>query len=61
MSLNEKEEGKKFRVSRYANDVPIFSKDKQGLNVPILISQIALLLQEKKYNIVIDRMEAIGK
>lgn len=52
---------KKFKISRYANEVPIFSKDKRGLNVPILISQIALLLQQKKYDTVIDRMEAIAK
>ncbi len=52
---------KRFRISRYANEVPIFFKDKRGLNVPILISQIMLLLQQKNYDLVIDRMEAIEK
>ena len=55
------EKMKNFRVSRYANEVPIFFKDKRGLNVPILISQIAILLEQKKFDTVIDRMEAIEK
>ena len=52
---------KSFKIARYANEVPLFSKDKRGMNVPILISQIVLLLHQKKYDIVIDRMEAISK
>jgi len=58
---NQEIKTKKFRITRYGNDVPIFFKDKRGLNVPILISQIALLLQQEKYDIVIDRMDAIAK
>lgn len=50
-----------FRLRRYLNNVPTFSKDKRGLNVPILVSQIVLLLQTKGYDELIDRFEALAK
>ncbi|PHN04789.1 hypothetical protein [Flavilitoribacter nigricans] len=50
-----------FRIQKFVNEVPTFSKDKQGLNIPILISQIFLLLQQKKYDTILDRMEAIAQ
>jgi len=52
---------KTFRVSRFINEMSTFSKDKKGLNIPILIIHILLLLQQKKYNTLIDRVEAIAK
>ena len=52
---------KKFRIGRFINEVPTFSKDKRGLNVPILIAQIVLLQQDCRYDQLIDRMEAIAK
>lgn len=54
-------DSKQFRISKFVNEVSTFSKDKRGLNVPILIVQIALLLHQKKYDTVIDKMEAIAK
>ena len=51
----------KFRIQKFLNEVPTFAKDKRGLNVPILISQIFLLLQQKKHNTILDRFEAIDK
>ncbi|MEZ5042057.1 MAG: hypothetical protein R2828_19325 [Saprospiraceae bacterium] len=50
-----------FRINKYLNEVPIFSKDKRGLNIPILISQIMLLLLQKKYDVILDKIEAIAK
>lgn len=50
-----------FRIQKFLNDVPTFSRDKRGLNVPILISHIFLLLQQKKYDTILDRLEAIAK
>ncbi len=52
---------KKFRVGKFLNEVPTFSKDKRGLNIPILIAQIVLLLQKKKYDAILNRVEAIQK
>jgi hypothetical protein len=51
----------KFRIGRFLNEVPTFSKDKRGLNVSILIVQIVLLLQDKRRYELIDRMEAIAQ
>ena len=51
----------KFRLGRFLNDTPIFSKDKRGMNIPILIVQILFMIRQKKYSLAIDRMEAIDK
>lgn len=51
----------KFRLGRFLNDTPIFSKDKRGMNIPILIIHILFMIYQKKYNRAIDRMEAIDK
>lgn len=61
IELPSKEDNKQFRISKFVNEVQTFSKDKRGLNVPILIIQIVLLLHQKKYDTVIDRMETIAK
>lgn len=53
--------GKRFRLARFLNQVPIFSKDKRGHNTNILILQIIFLLKSKKYNDIIDRVEALKK
>lgn len=52
---------KNFRIGRFLNEVPTFSKDKRGLNVPILIVQIVLLLQTGRRDELIDRVEAIAQ
>ncbi|MCB0641680.1 MAG: hypothetical protein KDC44_08570 [Phaeodactylibacter sp.] len=52
---------KKFRLGKFLNEVPIFSKDKRGLNIPILVIQILFLISRKKYDEAIDRIEAIEK
>lgn len=49
-----------FRINKFMNNMPFFSKDKRGMNVHILILQILFLLQKKKYDDVIDRVEAIN-
>ena len=56
-----KKRKRKFNLGRFLNDTPIFSKDKRGLNIPILIAQILLLIQQSKYDRVIDRFEAIER
>lgn len=50
-----------FRIQKFLNDVPTFAKDKRGLNVPILISHIFLLLQQKRHDVLLDRLDAIEK
>ena len=51
----------KFRLGRFLNNTPIFSKDKQGMNIAILIIQSIFLMRQKKYGKVIDRIDAIKK
>ncbi|RMG80319.1 MAG: hypothetical protein D6714_14840 [Bacteroidetes bacterium] len=51
---------KKFRYSRFINEVVVYSKDKRGYNITFLILQILFLLQQKKYDQVIDRTESIN-
>lgn len=50
-----------FRLNRFLNETPIYSKDKRGMNIPILIIQILLLIYKKKFHSIADKMEAIEK
>jgi tetratricopeptide (TPR) repeat protein len=49
----------KFRVSKFINEVPIFRKDKRGANITIVVLQILFLLDQKKYEVIIDRIESL--
>lgn len=50
---------KPFRLGKFLNEVPIYSKDKRGSNITILILQILFLLEDKKYDAIIDRAESL--
>jgi len=56
--LNQEQVGR-FKVAKFVNEVPIYSKDKKGINVAIIIIQILFLIAQGKYNPVIDRMESL--
>lgn len=49
-----------FRINKFLNQVPEFSRDKQGANIPILIIQILFFLADKKYSKIIDRIESLN-
>ena len=51
----------KFRLARFLNETPVFSKDKRGLNIPILVVQILFDIIDKRYDQSIERVEAIEK
>lgn len=51
----------RFKLNRFLNETPLYSKDKRGMNIPILIIQILLLVHKKKFNAIADKMEAIEK
>ena len=51
----------KFRLNKFLNDIPNFSHDKKGMNIPVLVMQIALMIVEKMHNALIDRIENIEK
>lgn len=50
-----------FRLAKFMNSTPIFSKDKRGINVSILLMHIAFLLQRKDYNAIIDRTDSLNQ
>ena len=51
----------KFKLSKFLNETPVFSKDKRGMNIPILIVQILYALADRDYQQCLDRMESIEK
>jgi hypothetical protein len=57
----EKEVLDSFDLSGYINIAPSFHKDKRGMNIPALISQILWLLAEKNYESVHFRVLALNK
>ena len=61
LSPREKGESKKFRVSKLLNEVPVFSKDKRGMNIPLLIVQIFFLLLDDRFDEADYRIEAVMK
>lgn len=51
----------KFRLYKFLNEIPIYTKDKRGLNIAILIVHVLILLQQKKYTQIIDRVDALNQ
>jgi len=49
----------KFRIGRFINQTPLFSKDKRGLNVSILLVQILFLIARNRYEETVDKIDAI--
>ena len=50
-----------FRLFRFLNDVPIYSKDKRGVNVSILTIHILFLLDRKNYSRISERVDALNQ
>lgn len=59
-SLLEETPLRPFKVGRFLNEVPDFSKDKRGLNITILIAHVLILLVNRKYGQIIDRLDALN-
>jgi hypothetical protein len=51
----------KFRVMKFLNNVPEFSKEKRGMNIPVLVLQILFAVAQRQYDLSIERIEAIEK
>ncbi|MEM1000518.1 MAG: hypothetical protein AAGN35_25925 [Bacteroidota bacterium] len=49
----------KFKVWKFMNEVPIFSRDKRGLNIAILVLQVLFLLDRGDFDGIIQRAEAL--
>ncbi len=50
-----------FRLNKLLNEVPDFSLDKRGYNIPVLIVQILIKIKTGSFMELIDSMEAIEK
>lgn len=57
----EKQNGRSFRLSKFLNEMEVFSKDKHGMNIAILIIEILLGIAQERYDELIDRVEAVEK
>lgn len=51
---------KRFRINKLMNESPIFSRDKRGYNVCLLILQILFYLKRKQHGEVLDKMESLN-
>ena len=51
----------RFRVSKFLNDTPLYSKDKRGMNIAVLVFQIVWLIFARRHNETVDRIDAIEK
>jgi len=49
----------KIRISKFINDLPLFSKEKKGVNTLILFVQLLLLIIKHDYGSIIDRVESL--
>lgn len=52
-------QGYKFKLAKFINETPIFSKDKSGMNIAILAIRLLFLILEKKYGQLLDEVEAV--
>ena len=60
IELNEDQQ-KKFRLSSVLNDIVVYTKDKGGMNIAILIIQILYSLAEKNYDKTAERIDGTEK
>ncbi|MCS7037683.1 MAG: hypothetical protein RMJ33_01760 [Saprospiraceae bacterium] len=50
-----------FRIGKFLNEIPTFSKDRRGMNIPALIARLLFDIQQKRYDAAIERVEALSK
>ena len=60
-ALDLKLDDSTFRLYSFLNNIPIYSKDKRGINVALLIFQFIYMLYEKKFDDAIDRVDALNQ
>jgi hypothetical protein len=48
-----------FDLKRFLRNVPVYSHDKRGFNIAILIIHVLLLLEENDFSSIISRMDAL--
>jgi len=59
--IEDKHFNNTIRLGKFLNEVPSFSKDKHGMNIPVLIIQMTILILQKNYDKALDRIESLEK
>lgn len=49
----------RFYLGKFMNEVPLYSKDKSGNNINILIAQILINMQRERYIPIIDKIDSL--
>ncbi|NNF36491.1 MAG: hypothetical protein HKN68_20485 [Saprospiraceae bacterium] len=52
---------KSFKIGKFLNEVPTYSKDKSGYNIAIIIIQLLYFLLDRKFSKFIDRIDALNQ
>ncbi|MCB9332787.1 MAG: hypothetical protein H6574_17075 [Lewinellaceae bacterium] len=47
-----------FKLAKFINETPIFSKDKSGMNIAIIIIKLLILIQNRRFSNLLDEVEA---
>jgi len=55
------EVGNRFKPSKFLNEIQFFTKDKSGMNIPVLVVQFMFDLAQNRWSHIIDRTEAMAK
>ncbi len=50
----------KFRIARFMNEMPVYTRDKRGYNISLLTVQALLWLQERQEDRFFDKVEALA-
>lgn len=50
-----------FRLARFLNEMELFSRDKKGMNIHLLLLELLLQIADGHYGALIDRVEAMDK
>ncbi len=50
-----------FRLGKFLNEVPLYSQDKQGLNITIMVIQVLFYIKRRQFGTLIDRWDALRK
>ncbi len=59
VKLSKGDDRNVFRVNKFLNEVPKYSRDKRGTNITILILQILFLLEKERYEEIFERIEPL--
>jgi hypothetical protein len=51
----------KFRLNKFLNEIEVFSKDKRGINISILVVELMHFLIRKEYDKLMDKLDALNQ